>query len=259
MGYFSFTCAKTGLPIASHDQGAAAKHYDVYVIPKRGRVSRGSYDGYGRLVDSDMDEPLDIGGPDGDKMVLAHFFKGESWAELGESKSDPDQGAYDEVFHPALFAAVELIPGFDGHQYIRRHCELERLQSAAREHLAKAHGFTYSHIFELRHAFGRAEYADPEEREGEVQAAWIDATTHFPGGVIPEGNLVHGMSPQEALATLEAAGERLYIALVTELVSAWGENRPTRQPVFSELLSGQGVGWTVAQPAATPARPRMKA
>lgn len=257
MGYFSFTCAKTGLPIVSHDQGADPKHFTVYVIPKQGRASKGSYDGYGRLVHSDMDEPMDIGGPEGDKMVLAHFFKGESWAELRESKSEPDQGAYDEVFHPALFAAVELIPGFDGHQYVRRLRELERLQSAAREHLAQVHGFTYSHIFDLRQALGRAEYADPEDRVGEEQAAWAEATAHFPQGVVPAGNLVHGMSPQEALATLEATGERMYIALVTELVSAWGENRPTHQPVFSELLSGRGAGWTQLAPA--PARPRMKA
>lgn len=257
MGYFSFTCAKTGLPIVSCDQGADPKHSTVYVIPKSGRVCKGSYDGYGNLADFGRDEPLDIGGPNGDKMVLAHFFKGESWAELKENQHEPDQGSYDGVLHPALFTAVETVPGFDGHQYPKRHRELERLQSAAREHLATAHGFSYSHIFDLRHGLERAEYADPEDRASEEQAAWASATEHFPDGKVPAGNLVQGMSPQEALATLEAAGERLYMALVTELVSAWGENRPTRLPNFSALLSGQGSGWSEA-PSVVTARPRMK-
>lgn len=257
MGYFSFTCAKTGLPIVSHGQGADPKHSTVYVIPKVGRAARGSYDGYGHILDSDAEEPLDIGGPDGDKMVLAHFFKGESWSELGESKSDPDQGSYDDIFYPALFAAVERFPGFDGHQFLKRHHELSRMQTGARDYIAEKTGFTYSRIWNLRSALERAEYADPEDRDAEVAAAWKAATSDFPDGALPQDSMLQGMSPQEALATLEALGERLYMALVTELVSAWGEGRPTRVPLYANLLSGDGVKWKDAEMPHL-SRPRMK-
>lgn len=259
MGYFSYTCAKTGLPIASHDSGCDKKHYQVVLVLKNGRPHKGDYDGYGRAGGEDTD----IGGETGSKLVLARYWKGETWEQLGKNESDPNQGSFDPIFDTAIFHAQDTIEGFDGRQYLKRLREVELLMREARGFMESEHGFSYSNIWNLSRALDRADYADPEDRDREVAAALSEAVGHFPGGELPVDHPMKSLSAHELLAQLEAKAERLEMAVVTEVVSAWGEKRPTRQPQFPALLRGEtahGAGWTDASaPEAAPSRPRMKA
>lgn len=96
MGFYSYTCAKTNLPImASVSWGD--DYSKVVVLGKNGDMFRGTYDGYGRVCTLDgMEVELD----DGDilsgkvKLVSGLFYAGETHGALPPSKTDPGQGHF---------------------------------------------------------------------------------------------------------------------------------------------------------------------
>lgn len=104
MGFFSWTCAKTGLPLMA----ASAWHDDPEIGPAlcgavllgpEGEIARGTHDGYGRfggidLVDTGLDGRIDNGEL---AFVLSRWHAGETFADLtGRSASDPGQGFFHE-------------------------------------------------------------------------------------------------------------------------------------------------------------------
>lgn len=96
MGFYSYTCAKTHLPIlASTSWGD--EYSKVVVLGENGTVFRGVYDGYGRVdVDGGMEVELDDGKIlDGKvKLVASRFYDGEAFGEVGKSGADPGQGHF---------------------------------------------------------------------------------------------------------------------------------------------------------------------
>ena len=91
MGFFSWKCEECGHPMLSD---GAVNHVnswmnDVVVIIKNGSILKGSYDGYGRVDDIDID--WDSGEPQ-----CYHLACWESACEptehRGESKNAEDQG-----------------------------------------------------------------------------------------------------------------------------------------------------------------------
>lgn len=90
MGFFSWTCAKTQLPVLA----APAWHRDapdlcsVVVIKQDGSVIRGVYDGYGRVGDTPVADLMQNGA----KMVIAKYYQGEPYSGLGCSGRAPGQG-----------------------------------------------------------------------------------------------------------------------------------------------------------------------
>jgi hypothetical protein len=247
MGYFSYTCAKTGLPVISNDSGCDPKFYEVVLLERDGSVIKGEYDGYGG-IGCHRDAAHNVGKTGGDKLVLAHFYAGESYEQLGDSGHDPNQGAFDPVFTQDIYRAQESIPGFDGRQYVRRSFELQRLNSEMVAAMEARQGFTSSGIYELDHVIDRANYYSPDEAEANIQAAWKKALLAFPGGTLPDGHPVSGMAPREALAHLQGERERVYALLSAEVVSAWAEGRATRAPNFAALADGADGAW--GEPAA---------
>ncbi len=96
MGFYSYTCAKTHLPImASTSWGD--DYSKVVVLSKSGSIFRGLYDGYGRVltpegIDVELDDGEVMGGKI--KLVAGKFYSGESYDEIGCSGSDPGQGHF---------------------------------------------------------------------------------------------------------------------------------------------------------------------
>lgn len=92
MGFFSKKCAVSKIPVMSSYVGAPVLS-DVVALTPNGSVVRGTYDGYGRINGEDIDfESV--------KLVLAPFYTGQTYGELGKSPWDDGQGYFygdDEV------------------------------------------------------------------------------------------------------------------------------------------------------------------
>jgi hypothetical protein len=133
VGFFSYTCAKTGLPIMAGEAWRKKQHSvmtEVKVLYPNGDRISGTYDGYGRVDGTDIVDDKDA------KFVLAAFYKGENYEELGVSGHEPGQGYFhDEGFIESMFwhAGEGLI---DTHQYIDRLSDYQQLSYAGLKQVA---------------------------------------------------------------------------------------------------------------------------
>lgn len=96
MGFFSYTCAKTFLPIMASTSWPE-EYCRVAVVSKDDSVLRGTYDGYGRVFGEFGEVEIDyeniLSGRI--KMVAERFYKGERWADIpNKSHDDIDQGHF---------------------------------------------------------------------------------------------------------------------------------------------------------------------
>lgn len=101
MGFTSFTCAKTNLPILASVSSPAALYSDVVILQKDKDPIKASYDGYGRLHCEDgkvRNTPFTKIEKGGFKLVLEKFYKGESFSDIpGTSHHDPGQGHFHDL------------------------------------------------------------------------------------------------------------------------------------------------------------------
>jgi hypothetical protein len=99
MGFFSFTCAKTYLPImASRSWGGSPECYEVVLLYAHGTRLQGSYDGYGRVhppsggVVEDVAYLLEEKQA---KLVLTKFCTPEdTFKSVGENHDETGQGHF---------------------------------------------------------------------------------------------------------------------------------------------------------------------
>ena len=102
MGLFSKTCAKTHLPVLYANAWArdAERLTRVVCLLPGQEPFTTSYDGYGLGLGSDFEDA---------KLVLESDYDGETYDELGESPSEPNQG----YFHSTeLMKALAQCQGF---------------------------------------------------------------------------------------------------------------------------------------------------
>jgi hypothetical protein len=106
MGFSSYTCAKSNLPVmASTSWGDQPAWCEVVLLHKDGRKQTGSYDGYGRIDGQEVNNLWDLICSGEAKMILKMFYCGEAFEELGLSHNDPGQGHFhDEEFLIKSFA-----------------------------------------------------------------------------------------------------------------------------------------------------------
>jgi hypothetical protein len=97
MGFFSFTCAKSHLPVMASTSWGEDDFSRVHLLTRDGGIMQGQYDGYGRLEMNDggtledLDEPILAGKW---KLVLSKFYRGEKFDELDRSFHEPGQGHF---------------------------------------------------------------------------------------------------------------------------------------------------------------------
>jgi hypothetical protein len=93
MGFFSWQCAKTKKPVMAEPAVLGSDWEfasDVVVLFSDGDRHTGRYDGYGRvggleLVDQD---------PGHWRMVIQHYYAGETFDQLDRNRTDPGQGYF---------------------------------------------------------------------------------------------------------------------------------------------------------------------
>ena len=94
MGFFSKTCAKTHLPIFADCKDIPRLSDVVALLPNGARLT-GSYDGYGRVGGMCLVETARgrFQWPEV-KMVLAEYYNGEDYKDLGKSHDEMAQGYF---------------------------------------------------------------------------------------------------------------------------------------------------------------------
>lgn len=93
MGFFSYTCAKTGWSIASHHSDAPNLFSEcVLVLPDKVLIEL-NYDGYGRFNGRSIFDLTDVD-VNPAKVVLRSEYRGETYHELPPSDSCPFQGFF---------------------------------------------------------------------------------------------------------------------------------------------------------------------
>lgn len=104
MGFFSKTCAKTHLPIVSSFKDLPRLSAVVALLPNGTKIT-GLYDGYGRVGGQGLVE-TDRGAYQWPKvkMVLAEYYNGEEYEDLGKSHDELAQGWFmsDEFLNHCL-------------------------------------------------------------------------------------------------------------------------------------------------------------
>lgn len=96
MGVFSWTCAKTHLPIMN-SMVAELPLSEVVVLGRDGSILKGRYDGYGRVLgDVGETEIMDAVDSDHVRMVLAAFYCPEEdrYDTVAPNHHDPGQGHF---------------------------------------------------------------------------------------------------------------------------------------------------------------------
>jgi hypothetical protein len=97
MGFFSYTCAKTNLPVLASTSWGENEYSRVHILCRDGSIMQGYYDGYGRidLASGGTLEEFDDAILSGQwKLVLSKFYAAETFAELGVSRHEPGQGHF---------------------------------------------------------------------------------------------------------------------------------------------------------------------
>lgn len=117
MGFSSFTCAKTNIPVAGTAAAGERVHAEVVVLVEGQDPFRGLHDGYGRVTGSSDSRGVGVVDLQGRatrmlmragraKVVLAAFHEpGDDLASLGTNRPDPAQGVHGSAFLRACHEA----------------------------------------------------------------------------------------------------------------------------------------------------------
>jgi len=102
MGFSSFTCAKTNLPILNHTSwGGIPDAYRVVLLFQNGDRVTGEYDGYGRVHTTSgatVDAVYDIIEKKEAKLVLQKFCTLEdTFTTVGKNHHEPGQGHFHDA------------------------------------------------------------------------------------------------------------------------------------------------------------------
>jgi hypothetical protein len=151
MNYSSWTCSKSGLPIMAYSTWGeilGRKGSEVLLIQQDKDAIKGMYGGKKDINGKSIENEMANGG----KLVLASFYKDESYQSLKKSKIEPGQGHYhNEVFILELFKRA-LLKTIISTQYIERFAEYEKLIEAGDRHFLKNNNFENNAHSEINEA-----------------------------------------------------------------------------------------------------------
>lgn len=244
MGFYSFTCAKTGLPVMAGSVASAEEIHlcEVAVHFEEGDSCHGVYDGYGRVGSMDVGDLISSGKA---KMVLSRFHDGETFKTLsGVSHDDPKQG----YFHDWAFvgSAFNLIDFARNHpdsvhadpavstEFARRDRELDLIFDAMNTHMSGLLGMPLHVVQEVQRSMSRD--IDAQYDLSLWQMEWADRV-EAKRDMLPSGSLLLTMPPAFALMAVDAAQTMLERAARREVINAWRDGCPARFPDVEALLS----------------------
>ncbi len=251
MGFFSFTCAKTGLPVMAGEACRLPSELgmcNVVAVYSNGERFEGVYDGYGRV---DGEQVYDEIGRGTLKLVLKQFYNpAVAFDALGKCRGDPGQGYFhDWEFIRAAYGrtaaahryADDPLFAFDSTQYLHRYDERVALATKQDEFMRDWTGVAGS----VRDAITRCMEECLRDREGDTErlaarytATWQEAVALMPGWL-------REMPPMAGTALFERVNEALSETVRNETITAWAANRPAREPNFERLLAMDLVnGWS---------------
>lgn len=248
MGFFSWTCAKTGLPIMAGVPSHEEAWSKVVALYPDGRTKvRGLYDGYGRIDGHDITD--DMSGPQPPKLVLQAFYETEPYAAIARrSESEPGQGYFhDRRFIAAMFdAAAEH--EVDGHQYRQRRTEFNALVEAGGEavaaHLCEPSKHARDILYRSERVlerFQRAEDADDRARALQEYDTNVRPLLTAAGRDTPPLLLLHGVMGLDDAISVKATRACL---------AAWRANEPAAPLDWAAELALEGALPVVPRPAA---------
>lgn len=115
MGFYSYTCCKTNLPILASTSWGTNNYSSVHLLGQDGSSVQGHYDGYGRIDMNngesleEIDERIQSGKW---KLVLSQFYSGEKFDQLGNSRHDPGQGHFHDQHKIEQWYAQRGFPSY---------------------------------------------------------------------------------------------------------------------------------------------------
>lgn len=243
MGFYSFTCAQTGLPVMA---GEACRQPDdlgmctVVAVHSNGERFEGVYDGYGRVDGEEVGDDIHRGTL---KLVLKQFHNpATSFDSLGPSGHEPGQGYFhDWEFIRGAYGRTAMahrypddpLFAFDSSQYLQRLEEHGELS-------AKLYGFMKEWTGLEGHVAAKIVRAVDEclrDHEDDAQR-WVELS----GQALQEASALmpdwlRTMPPMACAALLERVQEMLSGLVRNEVLVAWAANRPAREPNFERLLA----------------------
>lgn len=243
MGYFSYTCAKTGLPIMAgelaNDPEEKALAKATILLPNGDKMS-GLYDGYGHLGHLDIGDLVEI---EGAKMVLSCFHRGETYEQLGRSEWDPGQGAHHDwdlikSAHSIINNGMQNI--YDAHvlergKWDKCHQEHEALAELMGEEFKKMFGVPVYAIqdmmADMRSDLGLEPDATPRWKlqwDREIAPHWED---------VPETSPLKTLPAVAAIHALDGVAKFVKDMARTESLRAWLDDDVARAPNFDVLLT----------------------
>jgi hypothetical protein len=243
MGFYSYTCAKTGLPVMA---GSAASQKDVHlcevvVLYPNGDRYTGVYDGYGNVGNMEVADDMMAGRA---KMVLKYFDDGKTFDKIeGKSSSDPRQGfTHDWEFVSRAFSVVNMAMKYpddiaasalERTQFALRDGEFYRICDAIGDHLDTWMGVKIHQIAEIH-----------EQMIRDLESHWDDARwlQQWDEKIAPQIQGLHAtsiiktMEPAAVLVTFDAIQNMLLMAARNEVMQAWQEGRASRTPDVRALM-----------------------
>ena len=140
MGFFSWKCAKSGVSVASR-YNSDVWDSECYVVTPNGIIYEEAYEGYGDFGGFDIFELLGEGDrivgiekyhdknrrdelPFVPKIVIAAYYKGESYDELEESEMCPDQGYFFDEDHFLMLLSKDKMRRLYGQSMIPKEKKL---------------------------------------------------------------------------------------------------------------------------------------
>lgn len=221
MGFYSYTCAASGLPIRSAYSSFSPITHDVVVLDSKGVLAFGEYDGYGGVGSwraSEFNHPF--------KIVLRAFYKSSKWDSYGESHSDPWQGFFgSSAFVDAIYEAkLSLGDEFDAHQYRTRVLEYSRFMRNFDKYISSAAGIDYSDYYRLMYYL-----EDDSEDSNLFESAFNDIKSKL----LNKNIISDGRTFTKLLILQEKELER---AVIDEIISAWKLNKPAQDLDLGEIF-----------------------
>ena len=235
---FAVLCAVSGLPVLSDALWGEPRHAlftRVHVLGSQGLIVEGAWRGEGRVGATDLSALLESETPP--RVVLSHFWRDQSFADLPDNAPDSGEGAmHIDVFLEAVAAQATLGMLRTG-EFAERYDELcEHIaygsDQAARVLFERAKGEAGDRLM-IAGTQVRQALLDAEDRED-----FREACASFDEQIRPHLNTaLRPLAPMIVLGAMLGLEDLVVSSATREVMLAWLEGRPSRALDWHTILS----------------------